>query len=147
MGYYPYMLINVRDNALKKKAPAVKQRIQKLIEIRKQLKFRFKEIQTQIKRHYNPYHKKIPFYKIRTRILLSARNIRTKRTNKKLNYKFLRSFRIMEAVEKQAYRLKFPPIYFRIHDIFHIFLLELYYNRKNRTSTILESISIENQNE
>jgi hypothetical protein len=35
MGYYPYMFINVEDNALKKEAPAAKQRVQELIEIRK----------------------------------------------------------------------------------------------------------------
>jgi hypothetical protein len=44
MGYHPYMFIDVEDNALKKKAPTTKQRIQKLIEIRKQLEFKFKEI-------------------------------------------------------------------------------------------------------
>jgi hypothetical protein len=43
MGYYPYISINVEDNAPKKEAPAAKQRIQKLIETRKQLEFRFKE--------------------------------------------------------------------------------------------------------
>jgi hypothetical protein len=48
----------------------------------------------------------------------------------------------MEAVGKQIYRLKFSSTYFRIHDIFHIFLLEFYYNRKDRTSTILKPISI-----
>ena len=53
----------------------------------------------------------------------------------------------MEAVGKQAYRLKFPPIYFRIYDIFYIFQLKSYYNRKNRAAIISESISIENQNE
>jgi hypothetical protein len=88
--------------------------------------------------------KKIPPYKIGTRILLSARNIRIKKSNKKLNHKFLRSFRIVETVGKQIYRLKFLPIYSRIHNIFHIFLLEFYYNRKDRVSTISESISIKN---
>jgi hypothetical protein len=147
MGYHPYISIDVEDNAPKKKAPAAKQRIQKLIETRKQLELKFKKTQAQTKRHYNPYHKKIPFYRIRIRILLSARNIRIKRSNKKLNYKFLKPFRIMEIVGKQTYRLKFPPIYSRIHDIFHIFLLESYYNRKNRASTTPEPIPIENQDE
>jgi hypothetical protein len=139
--------MDVENNAFKKKTPTVKQRIQKLIEIRKQLEFKFKKIQTRIKRHYNLYHKKIPLYKIGIKIFLSARNIRTKKPNKKLDYKFLESFRIVGAVGKQTYRLKFPSAYSRIHDIFNIFLLEFYYNRKNRASIISESILIKNQNE
>jgi hypothetical protein len=35
MRYHPYIFIDVEDNAPKKKAPAAKQRIQELIEIRK----------------------------------------------------------------------------------------------------------------
>jgi hypothetical protein len=100
MGYHLHIFINVRDNTSKKKAPIVKQRIQKLIEIRKQLEFRFKKIQARTKKYYNSYHKKIPFYRIGTKILLSARNIRIKKLNKKLNYKFLRPFRIVEVMGK-----------------------------------------------
>jgi hypothetical protein len=100
MEYHPYMLIDVEDNVFKKKTPAAKQRIQKLIEIRKQLEFKLKKVQARIKRYYDSYHKKIPPYRIRTRILLSARNIRTKKPNKKLDYKFLELFRIIEIIGK-----------------------------------------------
>jgi hypothetical protein len=111
------------------------------------LKFILKKIYARTKKHYNPHHKKIPLYRIRTRILLSVRNIRIKKSNKKLDHKFLGPFRIMEAVEKQAYRLKFSPTYSRIHDVFHISLLEPYYNRKDRASTTPEPIPIEDQDE
>jgi hypothetical protein len=147
MGYHPHIFIDVGDNAPKKETPAIKQRIQELIETRKQLEFRLKKIQVRIKKYYNLYHKKIPFYRIRIKILLSARNIRTKRSNTKLDYKFLKPFRIMKVVEKQIYRLKFFPTYSRIYYIFYISLLEFYYNRKNRISTTPEPIPIENQNE
>jgi hypothetical protein len=53
----------------------------------------------------------------------------------------------MEVVGKQIYRLKFPSIYFRIYNVFYIFLLEFYYNRRDRISIIPESIFIEDQNE
>jgi hypothetical protein len=144
MRYHLHILMNVEDNASKKKTPATKQRIQELIEIRKQLELKLKKTQARIKRYYNPYYKKISLYRIRIRILLSTKSIRIKRSNKKLNYKFLRSFRIMKTVEKQIYQLKLPLTYSRIHNIFHVFLLESYYNRKDRTSTIPEPISIEN---
>jgi conjugal transfer/entry exclusion protein len=56
------MPMDVGDNASKKKAPAAKQRIQQLIEMRKQLKFKFKEIQSQIKKYYDSYYKNIFSY-------------------------------------------------------------------------------------
>jgi hypothetical protein len=43
MGYRLYMLMDVGDNAFKKEAPAAKQRVQQLVEIRKQLKLKFKK--------------------------------------------------------------------------------------------------------
>jgi hypothetical protein len=50
MGCHPYISMNVEDNAPKEKTPTAKQRIQKLIETRKQLKFKFKKAQARIKR-------------------------------------------------------------------------------------------------
>jgi hypothetical protein len=44
MKYYPHILIDVGENAFKKEAPAAKQRIQKLIETRKQLELKLKKI-------------------------------------------------------------------------------------------------------
>jgi hypothetical protein len=44
MRYHPHISMNVENNDPKKEAPTAKQRIQKLIEIRKQLEFRLKEI-------------------------------------------------------------------------------------------------------
>jgi hypothetical protein len=44
MEYHFYISMNVEDNVSKKKTPAAKQRIQELIEIRKQLEFKFKKI-------------------------------------------------------------------------------------------------------
>jgi hypothetical protein len=40
MGYHPHIPIDVENNASKKKTPITKQRIQKLIETRKQLKLK-----------------------------------------------------------------------------------------------------------
>jgi division protein CdvB (Snf7/Vps24/ESCRT-III family) len=54
--------MNVGDNALKKEAPVAKQKVQQLIEMRKQLEFRLKEAQSQIKKYYDPYYKSIPIY-------------------------------------------------------------------------------------
>ena len=41
-------------------------------------------------------------------------------------FKFAKSFKIKDKIEKQTYRLTLSFIY-RIHNVFYIFLLKLYY--------------------
>ena len=54
--------------------------------------------------------------------------MKQKRLNKKLFYKFINLFRIVDKIKAQIYRLLLLIIY-RIHNIFYIFLLKSYYNR------------------
>ena len=61
-------------------------------------------------------------------VILAIKNLKQRRLSKKLTYKYVRSFRIMNKIESQAYRLLLFSTY-RIHNIFHISLLELYYLR------------------
>ena len=61
-------------------------------------------------------------------IMLKIKNLKQKRLNKKLFYKFMNLFRIINKIKAQAYRL-FLSIIYRIYNIFHIFLLKPYYNR------------------
>ena len=63
-------------------------------------------------------------------IILSAKNLKQKRFNKKLSHKFLSSFRILKSFDTQTYRLTFFSTY-RIHSIFYVFLLEFYRRREN----------------
>ena len=62
--------------------------------------------------------------------MLSAKNLKQKRFNKKLSHKFLDSFRILKSFDTQTYRLTLFSTY-RIHSIFHVFLLESYRRREN----------------
>jgi len=59
-------------------------------------------------------------------VILSSRNITTKRPSKKLDTKFLGPFKIVEMKGKQAYKLNLPQIYSRIYNVFHVSLLEPY---------------------
>ena len=61
-------------------------------------------------------------------IMLTIKNLKQKRSNKKLFYKFINFFRFVNKIKTQVYRL-FLSIIYRIYNIFHIFLLKLYYNR------------------
>ena len=61
-------------------------------------------------------------------IMLIIKNLKQKRSNKKLFYKFISLFRIVNKIKTQVYRLLLLIIY-RIYNIFYIFLLKSYYNR------------------
>ena len=57
--------------------------------------------------------------------MLFAKNLKQKRSNKKLLHKFLNSFRILKLFDTQTYRFAFFSTY-KIHSTFHVFLLKFY---------------------
>ena len=65
--------------------------------------------------------------------MLSAKNLKQKRFNKKLSHKFLNSFRILKSFDTQTYRLTLFSTY-KIHSIFHVFLLKFYRRRENNST-------------
>ena len=60
--------------------------------------------------------------------MLTIKNLKQKRLNKKLFHKFINFFRIVDKIKMQIYRLLLLIIY-RIYNIFYIFLLKSYHNR------------------
>jgi hypothetical protein len=54
-------------------------------------------------------------YKVNNKILLSSRYIYTRRVYKKLNNRFLNSFRIIEVISKNAYKLDLLKQYEQIY--------------------------------
>ena len=56
------------------------------------------------------------------KVWLNSKYIKTKR-NRKLEAKFFGPFRVLHPVGKQAYKLELPKTW-RIHDVFHVSLLE-----------------------
>jgi hypothetical protein len=60
-------------------------------------------------------------FKVRELVILSTANLRFK--YKKLAPKFIRPFRVLNCVGKQAYRLILPDKYALLHNIFPIQLL------------------------
>ena len=64
------------------------------------------------------------------KVWLNSKYIKTKR-NRKLEAKFFGPFQVLYSVEKQAYKLKLPKKW-RIHEVFHVLLLEQDITRKGR---------------
>ena len=64
------------------------------------------------------------------KVWLNSKYIKTKR-NWKLEAKFFGPFRVLHPVGKQAYKLELPKRW-KIHDVFHVSLLEQDTTRKKR---------------
>ena len=64
-----------------------------------------------------------PSFQVGDLVTLNARNIKTQRPSKKLDWKRLGPFRIEEVVSSHAYRLALPST-MKVHDVFHVVLLE-----------------------
>jgi len=62
--------------------------------------------------------------------MLSAKDLKQKKSSKKLSNKLLELFRIQESVNKQTYYLNLSTIY-KIYFVFHVFLLKSYNDRLN----------------
>ncbi len=67
--------------------------------------------------------------------MISAKNSKQKKLNKKLSNKMIEFFHIQEFIDKQMYHLDFSIIY-KVHFVFHIFLLESYNCRLNDDSLL-----------
>jgi hypothetical protein len=67
-----------------------------------------------------------PNFKVGDKVWLLRKNITTTCPCAKLDYKCLGPFKIAKLVDLVACRLEFPP-QFKIHDVFHVSLLEPYH--------------------
>ncbi len=85
-------------------------------------------------KYYNWKHK-FKFFNVDDLIMLSAKNLKQKKSSKKLLNKMIEFFHIQEFINKQTYHLDFSVIY-RVHSVFHVFLLESYNSRLNDDSIL-----------
>ena len=66
------------------------------------------------------------------KVWLNSKYIKTK-CNRKLKAKFFGPFRVLHLIRKQAYKLELPK-WWKMHDVFHILLLEQDSTRKERVN-------------
>ena len=75
------------------------------------------------------------------KVWLNSKYIKTKQ-NRKLESKFFGPFRVLHPVGKQAYKLELPKKW-RIHDVFHVSLLEQDTTRKGRVEENVTQLEFE----
>lgn len=93
-----------------------------LREVMTALKEELTRSQSDQKKYYNRHAKDVTFA-VGDKVWLNRRNIRTKRPSRKLDWKMIGPFKVIEKYGKNAYKLDLPPSY-RIHNVFHVNLLE-----------------------
>ncbi len=88
----------------------------------------------------NYYNEKYIFqiFNVKNKILLNFKNIHIFKSSKKLDHNYYELFKIEEFIEKQISKLRLFHT-FRIHNVFHVFLLKSY---KKRFDNVITSFSI-----
>jgi len=103
-------------------------------------------VQRRMVKYFNPkVAEKEPTFKVGDWVIVNAKNIKTRRSTKKLDYKLRGKFRIKRLIGMNAYELELPPSTGKIHPVFHISLLEPYHlnNIPGRRSPTLPPVDLE----
>jgi len=64
-------------------------------------------------------------FNVGDKVWLSTRNIKTTRLSKKLDYKRVGPYKVSKVINQNAYKLDLPNT-LRIHNVFHVSLLDVY---------------------
>ena len=131
-GYDPVLELRLEDEASEGEVPAAKERVKEIDSIRQTLVKRWQSVLESQAKYFNKKHKQQEFQRGEL-VLLSAKNLKQKRSNKKLSDKAIGPFRVRKRIGTQAYHLWLPPAY-RIHPVFHVSLLEPYQRRPGDVS-------------
>ena len=109
------------------RSPAAELLYSRWISIWTTLKENITAAQERMKKYYDRKAQEAPEMKVGDLVLLSAKNIRGKRPSAKLDSKAQGPFEILEPIGTRAFRLKLPPQWKKMHDVFHVSLLEPYH--------------------
>jgi len=122
-GYNPRFTIELNQFS-KHPVPAAEEMAKRLKTIHEDLTELIKVAQNQQAKYYDAKHKRVEF-KSGDKVWLSSSNIRTQRPSKKLDWKRLGPYPVVERIGTQAYRLQLP-LSLKIHPVFHVSLLDRY---------------------
>jgi hypothetical protein len=120
------MPIHAEPGSKEQDIPDVTKRLEKVMSLRIRMEERWRHAVKAQAKYYDDKHKPQSYCKGQW-VLLSSKNIRFR--SGKLTEKFIGPFRIEESIGNQAYKLKLPPLYEKLHPVFHVSLLEPYHTR------------------
>jgi len=89
--------------------------------------------QEKMRRYTDPTRKEPPAYQIGDLVMLNGRNIKTRRPSRKMDHKNHGPFQIQKIISPLAVRLTLPRKW-KIHNVFHVSLLEPYRTSEHRDS-------------
>ncbi|KAG2000728.1 hypothetical protein GB937_010896, partial [Aspergillus fischeri] len=116
MGFEPVQPVN---HPAARDAEAFAKTMQDVVDyVRAQIRVAQARYEEQMNRHRRPARR----YHVGQLVWLDARNIRTLRPQKKLDWKHIGPFRIKKIVSPHAYKLELPAS-MRIHPVFNVSLL------------------------
>jgi hypothetical protein len=116
------------DAFMKGEAPVARQEVETREKHAKTFEELWNAFRKRMKDSYDKKHKSISF-RPGEEVLLSSKNFHIRKSCKKLTERYLGPFKVEQPVGKNAYRLIFPKSYNRMHNIFHVLLLESYNRR------------------
>jgi hypothetical protein len=87
--------------------------------------------QDRMRRYADPTRKKAPAYQSGDLVMLNGRNIQTRRPSRKLDHKNHGPFQIEKIISPLAVKLTLPRKW-KIHDVFHVSLIEPYRQSEHR---------------
>src|SRR5436189_4214280 len=76
-------------------------------------------------KHTDAHCAEHPPFQVGDKILINAKNMRTRRPSKKLNHRYLEPFPITKLIETKAIRVGLLKT-MHYHNVFHVSLLEFY---------------------
>src|SRR5436309_789497 len=86
--------------------------------------------------YVDPHRLEHPSFQIGDKVLINVKNMRTRRSSKKLNHRYLELFPITKLIETKAVQVELLKT-MHCHNVFHVSLLESYkintfYSRKQQ---------------
>jgi nitrogen regulatory protein PII-like uncharacterized protein len=145
MGYSPDFRQRFEGETSHEEVPAASARIEKLEALRQKLQEHWRKASETMTKHYNKDHIPMQFKK-GDLVGLSTRNLRLK-GSRKLAPRFIGPFRVLQTIGEQAYRLSLPQQYDRIHNVFHVSLLEPWRNLHGKDDEPLPMPELEEEDE
>ena len=101
--------------------------VNRLEEIREELRMTLLDAQERMRRHYDGKREPQPNFQVGDKVMLNAKNIQTLRPSKKLDHRMRGPWTIIKRVGPRAFQLDLKEYKGRKHDVFPVGLLEPYH--------------------